>query len=124
MKNEIRSRLMTFGYELTGQDDLMLDFIIPKVEASIRNSCNITAVPAELGNIAVDMALGELLMAKKNTGNLVGFNLEAAVKSIQEGDTAITFADSKSGEDKLDMLIKHLMGSGKGELVSYRRIKW
>lgn len=127
MLEDVKARLASFGYTVTEADAWILDFIIQKVENHIKNQCNTSAVPEGLYEIAVDMAVGEFLLNKKSMGNLAGFNLETAIKQIQEGDTSITYAigdGDLTPEKRLDLLIDYLMNRGKNELLSYRCIKW
>lgn len=127
MLDDVKKRLESFGYIVTDVDAWVLDFIIKKVENHIKNQCNTSTVPEELHEIAVDMVVGEFLLNKKSRGQLEGFDLEAAVKQIHEGDTSVTFAigdGSKTPEERLDELILYLMNYGKGKFASYRCIKW
>ena len=73
------------------------------------------------------MAVGEYLNMKKWSGQLEGFDLDAAVKSIQEGDTNITFAlgeGSSTPEQRLNSLIDYLINGRIGEIYRYRRLVW
>jgi hypothetical protein len=75
------------------------------------------------------MACGYFLYEKKaiDADSLKGFNLDTAIKSIQEGDTNITFAineGSTTNEQKLDALINYLINYGEKHLVSYRCMTW
>lgn len=124
MLEDVKVRLASFGYTVTTDDTWMLNFIILKVQEYIKSDCNINTIPEGLNNIAVDMAVGEVLMNKKSIGQLPGFDLSAAIKQIQEGDTSISFDTSHSPEQKLDSLINYLMNYGKGALTAYRCIKW
>lgn len=127
MLDDVKKRLESFGYIVTDADAWVLDFIIKKVENHIKNQCNTSTVPEELHEIAVDMVVGEFLLNKKSRGQLEGFDLEAAVKQIHEGDTSVTFAigdGSKTPEERLDELILYLMNYGKGKFAAYRCIKW
>ncbi len=127
MLDDVKKRLESFGYIVTDADAWVLDFIIKKVENHIKNQCNTSTVPEELHEIAVDMVVGEFLLNKKSRGQLEGFDLEAAVKQIHEGDTSVTFAigdGSKTPEERLDELILYLMNYGKGKVAAYRCIKW
>lgn len=127
MIEEVKARLASFGYEVTEVDEWMLNFLVQKVENHIKNIANISTIPEGLGNIAVDMVVGEFLLNKKSIGSLEGFDLEAAIKQIQEGDTSITYAIGEGDltpEQRLDLLIDYLMNRGKNELLSYRCIKW
>lgn len=127
MLEDVTKRLESFGYEITEADNWMIEFLIQKIENSIKADCNINTIPKELHEIAVDMVVGEFLLNKKSRGQLEGFDLEAAVKQIHEGDTSVTFAigdGSKTPEERLDELILYLMNYGKGKFAAYRCIKW
>lgn len=127
MIEEVKARLASFDYEVVESDEYVLTFLIQKVENHIKNITNCFQVPEGLFNVAVDMVVGEFLLNKKSIGSLEGFNLEAAIKQIQEGDTSITYAIGEGDltpEQKLDLLIDYLMNRGKNELLSYRCIKW
>ena len=129
MINDIIQRLASFGYEITDADEFALRFIIEKVENHIKHSCNTPLVPEGLYQIAVDMACGYFLSEKKavNVDSLKCFNLDSAIKSIQEGDTNITFAigeGSQTPEARLDAFISYLVNYGEKEFVTYRCMKW
>jgi hypothetical protein len=127
MVEDVTLRLASFGYTVTEADSWVLDFIITKVENHIKSECNVDAVPDGLHNIAVDMVVGEFLLSKKSTGQLTGIDISAMEKSIQEGDTNITFAfgsGDKTPEKRLDELILYLMNYGKGSFASYRSFSW
>ena len=129
MLNDIIQRLASFGYNVTDADKIALKFIYQKVENHIKNSCNILLIPEGLYHIAVDMTCGNFLLEKKvdNADSLKGFNLDSAIKSIQEGDTNISFAigeGSKTPEQRLDALISYLMTYGEKDFVTYRCMVW
>ena len=123
MLDDIKQRLAAFGYNTTAADDWVLGFCINKVETHIKNNCNVAEVPEGLRSIAVDMVCGEFLFGKKQSGQGVGIDFEAAVKSIAEGDTTVTFDTSSSVEGKYDALISYLM-HGEVDFATYRRIRW
>mgnify|MGYP000907457020 CR=1 FL=1 len=127
MLEDVKERLASFNYTVTEADSWMLTFLIQKVENHILNVTNLSILPEGLNNVAVDMVVGEFLFNKKSMNDLAWFDLEAAVKQIQEGDTSITYAIGEGDltpERRLDALIVYLMNHGKNELVSYRCIKW
>lgn len=117
-------RLTSLGYTIKEGDELIIPFVIEKVESTIKNSCNITCIPEGLINAAIDMVCGELLYAKKQSGQLEEFDSEVAVTKVKLGDTDVTFAASLSAEQRLDNLIYHLMNHGKAAFSCYRKIKW
>lgn len=133
MIDDVKTRLKSFGYtvdETEGSTDLfVLNFVIQKTEAHIKNSCNISSIPDGLYHIAVDMACGNFLYEKKavDSDSLTGFDLDAAVKQISEGDTSVTYAigeGSLTPEARLDALIAYLIGYGEKDFVTYRCMAW
>ena len=89
MLERIKERLESLGYALKDGDEVILTFSIQKVENTIKNDCNVPSIPDGLMNIAIDMAIGEFLTAKKtfSPDDIAGLDLDFAVKQIQEFDT-------------------------------------
>lgn len=124
MVNDVKARLQSLGYTVTDSDQYALEFAIEKTTWAIINACNVSAVPDGLRNIAVDMACGEFLSIKKATGQLPeDFDAEAAVKSIKEGDTQVTYAVGDMAAP-FDWLVDYLTSQGKSQFVHYRRLSW
>jgi hypothetical protein len=123
MREDIIKRLESLGYAIREADSWLIDHLIGKVTNSVKNECNIDAVPEGLRQIAVDMACGEFLLAKKGSGQLDSFDVEAAVKQIKEGDTSVTYA-IQDDSITLDGLISCLANSGKSQFASFRRLAW
>jgi hypothetical protein len=96
MIDDVTARLLSLGYTVMTADTFALTFLIDKVTNTIKNECNIDEIPDELHQVAVDMVCGEFLKAKQANGSLdeSEINTEAAIKSIKEGDTQITYAIS------------------------------
>lgn len=129
MLERIKERLRSMGYAVKDSDDIAINFAMQKVENTIKNDCNISAIPDGLMNVAIDMVVGEFLMSKKTfaPNDLLNFNLDAAIKQIQEGDTNISFAvgeGSKTDEQRLDGFIDYLLNYGRDEFITYRRFRW
>lgn len=129
MQERVKERLTSFGYEWQDEDDTILLFCIQKVESTIKNDCNVSAVPEGLASVAVDLAAGEFLTAKKvfSPGSLAGLDLELAVKQIQAGDTSTVFAigdGSLTPEQRLNAFLHHLLTDGRSEFACYRTIRW
>lgn len=127
--DEVKQRLESLGYSCDAADDWVLGFIIDKVTNTIKNDCNIAEIPEGLNQVAVDMVCGEFLLGKKASGQLDGFNVDlnsAALKQTQSGDTNVVFAVEgvNSPEKRLDAVINFLINYGKGQFVTYRRLKW
>ena len=129
MLERVKERLQSLGYTVKDSDDIAINFAMQKVENTIKNDCNVSAIPDGLMNIAIDMVVGEFLMSKKTfaPNDLLNFNLDSAVKQIQEGDTNISFAvgeGSKTDEQRLDSFIDYLLNYGRDEFITYRRFRW
>lgn len=129
MLEQVKDRLQSFGYELQEGDEFSLNFCVQKVENTIKNDCNVPAVPEGLKNIAVDMAVGEFLTAKKtfSPNSIAGLDFDAAVKQIQTGDTNTVFAvgeGSLTAEQRLDNFLNYLLTYGREQFSCYRRIRW
>lgn len=125
----IKDRLKSFGYEPKEGDDFAILFAMKKAENTIKNDCNTSDVPDGLIPIAVDMAVGEFLTAKKtfDPKSIEGLNLDYAVKQIKTGDTDVSFAigaGSSTPEQRLDTFLNYLLTYGRGEFSCYRKIKW
>ncbi|EIC94620.1 hypothetical protein HMPREF9970_0285 [Lachnoanaerobaculum saburreum F0468] len=129
MLERIKERLRSIGYAVKDSDDIAINFAMQKVENTIKNDCNISAIPDGLMHIAIDMVVGEFLISKKTfaPNDLLNFNLDSAIKQIQEGDTNISFAvgeGSKTDEQRLDSFIDYLLNYGRDEFIAYRRFRW
>lgn len=127
MRDDVVAMLTALG--VTGADtDPLLDMVLTNVQWQIKNLSNLSEIPEGLESLAVSMAVGEYLNMKKCSGQLEGFDLDAAaVKSIQEGDTNITFAlgeGSSTPEQRLNSLINYLINGRIGEIYRYRRLVW
>lgn len=125
----VKDRLKSLGYEVKADDEFALTFCVEKVRSTIKNEINWQDVPEGLEHIAVDMAASEFLLSKKTfaPNDLVGFDLDYAVKQIQTGDTNTVFATGEGSltpEQRLTAFINYLLSYGKAEFNSFRRIRW
>ena len=126
MREDAVALLNAFGVTVADADPL-LDFIISAVTERIKNETNQPAIPEGLNRLAMEMVAGQYLSLKKGAGQLEGFDLEAAVKQIQEGDTNTVFAIGEgktTPEQRLDTLINYLMNGRTREFIRYRRVVW
>ena len=129
MLEQAKERLESFGYDLKDGDKATLAFSIQKAENTIKNDCNVSEIPEGLKCIAIDMAVGEFLTAKKTFSpkDIEGMDLDLAVKQIQEGDTNTVFAigeGSLTPEQRLNNLLNYLLTHGRDEFSCYRRLRW
>lgn len=114
-------QLERFGIKLTEDDTLELSFAVNKVQESIRNTTNRLTIPEGLTYTAVNMVCGEFLHIRNATNRLEEFNVEQALKEIKVGDASVTLG---SGGADIGTLINHLLVVGRGDVLSYRKLKW
>lgn len=93
--------------------DALLEFAISRVEETIKNYCNLEAVPAELNNVVLSMAME--LYRLENFGNE---EVGQIVKSIAVGDTTTTFDTSNKDS------VKGLLRDFKSQIDPFRRVRW
>ena len=126
MRDQVISMLTALGVTGAATDPL-LDILLHNVQQRILNKTNQSVIPEGLESVAVYMAVGEYLNAKKATGQLTGFDLDAAIKQIQEGDTNTVFAlgeGSLTPEQRLNVLIDYLINGRSDELYRFRKMVW
>lgn len=97
------------------------------VTSKILNICHTKRIPDETESVVVNIICGEYLKNAK-AFNLLGdnFSFESAVKSINVGDTAVTFAlnDSSTPEQRFDEVVKQMCKIDKGYFRKYRCLVW
>lgn len=126
MRDQVISMLTALGVTGAATDPL-LDILLQNVQQRILNKTNQSVIPEGLESVAVYMAVGEYLNMKKTVGQLTGFDLDAAIKQIQEGDTNTVFAigeGSLTPEQRLNGLIDYLINDRSDELYRYRKLVW
>lgn len=126
MRDQVIFMLTALGVTGAATDPL-LDILLQNVQQRILNKTNQSVIPEGLESVAVYMAVGEYLNAKKATGQLTGFDLDAAIKQIQEGDTNTVFAlgeGSLTPEQRLNVLIDYLINGRSDELYRFRKMVW
>ena len=125
MIDETLTLLTAFGLDVT-EEDAFLILICESVTERICNLTNRQEVPNGLTYLAAEMAAGEYLYRLYKAGLLSGFDFDAAVSSIKEGDTSVSFAVSEdtTDEGKLAALITYLREGRQAELYHYRRLVW
>lgn len=114
-------RLESLGAAADDRDVTSIELIINGIEEYIMNYCNISCLPSELYNAAVDMCCGAFLKTKQSLGELRSVNGE--VSSVKEGDITISFNEEASGAKALGEIIEGLMDK-RSELECFRKLKW
>ena len=126
-REDVIDRLKHLGYAATENDYDHIDFEINKTLKYTKNYCNIIEIPDILDPRIIDRVCADFLYFKKNSGNLEGFNYDAVIKSIKEGDTTISYAVGQgedTPENRFDAFIRQLERGFDKWLTHFRRIKW
>lgn len=126
MVEAVVQRLVSFGYDVTCDDDWMIAFTMQKVKNHILNEINHSAIPEGLMEVFVDMVCGEFLMVKHQTGklDLDSLDLDGMIQSVSEGDTSVSFSAEGSDESKLNSLLTWLIHGKGSDLLCYRKMRW
>lgn len=120
-------RLAQLGYPVTDEDNEQIKFELTKTLNYVKNYCNITEIPEILDPRIIDRVCAYFLYYKKNSGTLEGFNYEAVIKSIKEGDTQIQYAVGQgedTPENRFDAFVKTLERGFDKWLTPHRRLRW
>lgn len=126
-REDVIKRLAQLGYVATDVDYDQIDFELEKITDYTLNYCNITTVPAIVEKRLIDRVCGEFLYYKKNAGSLEGFNYEAVIKQIKEGDTSITYAVGQgedTPENRFDAFVKQLERGYDKWITPHRKLRW
>ena len=120
-------RLGQLGYEVEQSDWKQIDFELNKTINYVKNYCNITTIPDILDYRIIDRVCADFLFYKKNSGSLQGFNYEAVIKQIKEGDTTISYATGQgedTPENRFDSFVKQLERGFDKWITPYRCVRW
>lgn len=126
-REQVISRLKMLGYEATLEDNNHIDFELTKTTNYVKNYCNITEIPEILDYRIIDRICADFLYYKKNSGSLEGFNYDAVIKSIKEGDTTVQYAVGQgedTAENRFDAFVKQLERGFDKWITPHRRLRW
>lgn len=126
-RNDVIERLKQLGYVASDSDSDAIDFELEKTLNYVMNYCNITTIPNILNLRIIDRVCGDFLYYKKNSGSLEGFNYDAVIKEIKEGDTTIKYAVGQgedTPENRFDAFVKSLERGFDKWITPHRRLRW
>ena len=127
VREDVIKRLKQLGYTPTDAENDGIDFELNKILNYVMNYCNITTIPEILDPRIIDRVCSEFLFYKKNSGSLDGFNYDAVIKQIKEGDTTISYAVGQgedTPENRFDSFVKSLERGFDKWCTPHRRLRW
>lgn len=129
MHELIVKRIEALGYTVQDSDIPALEFIENSTNQYIINFCNVDKLPLGLTYVYVNAVCGEFLYQKKSSGGLgdtfaYGKAVEAAIKSIQEGDVSVSFDNTLNPEAQFDTLLNAMRTIDTSSLIRYRKLVW
>ena len=126
-RDDVIKRLKHFGHEVTEVDYDQVDFELQKIINYSLNYCNTSTIPEIIEPRLIDRVCADFLNFKKNAGTLNGFNYDAVIKQIKEGDTTIQYAVGQgedTPENRFDSFVRSLERGYDKYLTPHRRIRW
>ena len=127
-RQQIIERLNQLGYTADESDYDHIDFELTKIINYVVNNFTRTQdIPEVLYPRIIDRVCGEFLYYKKNSGSLEGFNYDAVIKQIKEGDTTIQYAVGQgedTPENRFDTFVKSLERGFDKWCVPWRKLQW
>lgn len=126
-KEQVIGRLKQLGYTATEADYGQIEFEMNKTINYVLNYCNITTIPNILDYRITDKICSDFLYYKKNSSQLEGFNYDAVIKEIKEGDTTIKYANGQgedTPENRFDSFVKQLERGFDKWITPHRRLRW
>ncbi|MCL2828353.1 MAG: hypothetical protein FWD99_06400 [Oscillospiraceae bacterium] len=124
MKEKLIVRLGELGITPSAEDDLALDALLLGAKRRLLAETGQKTLPQALEATVVDMAAGEYLFFRRNTGRLEGFDAGQVVRQISQGDTSVTYETAGESGSPLDGLIARLSTPPPELVVKWRRIQW
>ena len=126
-RDKVIERLGQLNYTVQEGDSAHLDFLTEKFLNYVKNYCNITDIPEILDYRIIDRICAEFLFVKKNSGALEGFDYDAVIKQLKEGDTTISYAVGQDGdtpESRFDSFVRYLERGFDKWITPHRRLRW
>lgn len=126
-REQIIDRLKQLGYDAKESDWKQIDFDMNKTINYVLNYCNITEIPNIVEYRIIDRVCADFLYYQKNSSQLEGFNYDAVIKQIKEGDTTISYAVGQgedTPENRFDSFVKQLERGFDKWITPHRRLRW
>lgn len=131
---DLRLRLQMLGYTPSDKDIAALDYCVKQAVQTAKNECCFEEIPQEMAYAVIDLAAALFLSAcaaqvaaawAQESGEQYG---GPKIKTIQEGDTSITYMTNGEGDSTVESRLSALTATLKADVFSgfepFRRIAW
>lgn len=118
---------VTVSNDPTSTDMYLLKFAVNKTTDHIKNQTNLSVVPEGLTHVAIDMAVGEFLYAKKSMGllDVSSLDFSTVAKRVKDGDTDVEFlVDVKTTPEANFNAFLNYLQHNETDFVKYRVLSW
>ena len=124
IEHGVISKLLKLGIE--EPDNFILENSIEKIKLYIINKSNQKQVPENLKYVLIERVIGEYLVFMLRIGKLEieALDFGRIAKEISEGDTKVTYDNTKTTGDKFEVYTTYLQTYGEDEIKRYRRLVW
>lgn len=116
------------GYEITEDDEFLLDLAVEERTNYVLDFCNIKVIPECLQVQLIRMVAGEFLYQKKLLVGAegLGIDIEPLVSSIHIDDTTTSYSTNGelSQEAALDLYLDNLRNGNRLTLQEHRKLRW
>jgi hypothetical protein len=127
-RTQVINRLKQLGYVANEADNEQIDFELTKILNYVQNNFTRSPkIPDILDPRIIDRVCCEFLFYKKNSGSLEGFNYDAVIKEIKEGDTTVKYAVGQgedTPENRFDSFVKSLERGFDKWCAPHRSLVW
>lgn len=121
---KIKLRLKSLGYEVTDEDSFALEFVMGKIEQYIKHFCNINEVPDCLEYPFIELCVSDFMISKMSMGKLESMELEQIVKTLEDGDTTISFQSGMDANTRFVTYFENLAKTQEQSLLRHRKLVW
>ena len=124
---QVIERLGQLGYTYQESDLDAVNFELQKTQNYVVNNFTRGTIPEILDPRIIDKVCADFLFYKKNSGSLEGFNYDAVIKQIKEGDTTIQYAVGQgedTPENRFDSFVRQLERGFDKWCTPHRRLVW
>ena len=124
IEHGVIAKLLKLGID--EPDNFILENSIEKIKLYIINKSNQKQVPENLKYVWIERVIGDYLVFMLRIGKLEidALDFGRIAKEISEGDTKVSYDNTKTSGDKFEVYTTYLQTYNEDEIKRYRRLVW